>query len=177
MGEMLDTGKRAAGGTLAGGAWLAWGLSAAGAVALPVIAAFILVFAPLLIACGYCIWKGRALRRASPYSRSPLNRGFLVVTLLEAVGAAAVITAAQKLERLDALPDWIGIVIGLHFFGLAKVFDSRVYYVTGIAITVWCLVAWALFHGDLLTIAAGMGTGIILWATSSFNLVRVLAGR
>jgi hypothetical protein len=175
MGELLGTGKRAVGGTLAGGAWLAWGLSAAGTIALPVIVALSLVFTLLLLGCGYCIRKGWRLRSEHPHPRRPLNRGFLFVTVLEAAGAAGVITVAQKLDRLDALPDWIGIVIGLHFFGVAKVFHSRVYYVTGIAITVWCLLAWALFQGDPLTVAAGLGTGAILWATSSFNVMRVLA--
>jgi hypothetical protein len=63
----------------------------------------ILVFALLLITCGHCITKGWRLRKEHPSPRRPLNRGFQVVTVLEAVGTAGVITAAQKLERLNAI--------------------------------------------------------------------------
>lgn len=171
----LDTGKRALGGILAGAAWVAWGLSATRPVAPPLTVAFILTAGLLLISCGYCILKGRSLRKKYPFPRRPLNRGFLLLTVFEAAGVAGVVTAAQKTARLDALPVWIGLVIGLHFFGLAKVFRAPVYYLTGVAITLWCLLSWILFRGNPLTVSAGVGTGVILWATSSFNLVRVLA--
>ena len=153
---------------------MAWGLSVTHPVA-PVTFAFILTAALLLISCGYCILKGRSLRKQYPFPRRPLNRGFLALTICEAAGVAGVVTAAQKTASLDALPVWIGLVIGLHFFGLAKVFRTSVYYVTGVAITLWCLLSWVLFRGNSLTVSAALGTGAILWATSSFNLVRVLA--
>ena len=171
----LDTGKRALVGILAGAAWTAWGLSATHPVAPPLTVAFILTASLLLISCGYCILKGRSLRKKYPFPRRPLNRGFLLLTISEAAAVAGVATAAQKTERLDALPVWIGLVIGLHFFGLAKVFRAPVYNLTGVAITLWCLLSWILFRGNPLTVSAGAGTGAILWATSSFNLARVLA--
>ena len=100
--------------------------------------------------------------------------GFLIVSILEAAGVIGVVLAAQKTQRLDALPDWIGFVVGLHFFGLAKVFGVSIYYVTGVGITLWCVLAWILFHGNPLIVSVGLGVGAILWATSSFNLFRVL---
>ena len=84
-------------------------------------------------------------------------------------------SAAQKWERFDALPDWIGMVIGIHFLALAKVFRVRIYYLTGAAITLWCALAWALLSGAALTVSAGLGVGALLWATSTYNLVHVLA--
>jgi hypothetical protein len=101
-------------------------------------------------------------------------RAFLIVSILEAAGVMGVAVAAQKTGRFDALPDWIGLVIGLHFFGLAKVFGVSIYFVTGVSITLWCVLAWILFHGNPLIVAAGLGVGVILWATSSFNVFRVL---
>ena len=175
--EMLDTGRRALGGILAGGAWVTWGLSVTQRVAPPVTATFILIAALLLVCCGYCILKGRSLQKKHPFPRRPLNRGFLVVTTLEAAGVIGAVIAAQKMARLDALPAWIGFVIGLHFFGLARVFRAPVYNVTGVTITLWCLLSWILFRGNPLAVSAGVGIGAILWATSSFNLLRVLARR
>jgi hypothetical protein len=172
--ETLDTGRRALGGIAAGAAWVTWGLSVTHGVARPVTITLILTASLLLICCGHCIWKGRSLQEKYPSPPRPLNRGFLVVTLLEAAGVFGVVIAAQKTARLDALPDWIGLVIGLHFFGLAKVFRAPVYYVTGVSITLWCLISWLLFRGNALAVSVGCGICAILWATSSFNLLRVL---
>jgi hypothetical protein len=94
-----------------------------------------------------------------------------VVTILEAVGVIGVIFVAQKMGRLEMLPDWIGLVVGLHYFGLGKVFRTSVYYFTGAAITLWCLLSWAVFRGNALAVFVAVGIGAILWATSSFNLL------
>jgi hypothetical protein len=146
-------------------------------VSLAVLIAVILTGAFLLMCCGYCVAKGRTLRREYPLSDRPLNRGFVVVTILEAAGVAGVVIAAQKMGRFDVLPAWIGIVIGLHFLGLARALRAPVYYATGCGITLWCVLAWVLFRGNLLGLAVGVVSGAILWVTSSFNLVKVLARR
>ncbi len=154
---------------------MAWGLGAVRALPVPVRAAFVLAASLLFVCCAYCIVNGRRSlqKKHSSAGQSPM-RGFLIVTILEVAGVIGVAVAAQKTYRLDALSDWIGFVVGLHFFGLAKVFGVSIYYVTGVSITVWCFFAWILFHGNPLIVSAGLGVGVILWATSSFNLFRVL---
>jgi hypothetical protein len=157
---------------------MAWGLIAAGAFTLSVRVAFALAAALLLGGCGYCIVQGRRAfaEKHSPIRRS-LNRGFLLVTMLEGIAAAGVIAAIEKADRPDLLPIGIGLVIGLHFLALAKVFGTPVYYVTGAAIVLWSGVSWVAFRGNSLTVAAGLGIGAILWATSTYNLFGVLAAR
>jgi len=176
--ETLNTGRRALVGVVAGGAWMAWGLGAARAFAVHVLAAFGLAASLLLVCCGYCIVKGsRSLRKKHSSPRYSRTRGFLIITILEAAGVFGVSFAAQKTGRLDALPDWIGLVVGLHFFALARVFRAPIYYMTGVGITLWCVLSCILFHGNLLIISVCFGIGAILWATSSCNLLRVLARR
>ena len=154
---------------------MAWGLAAARAFAVPVLAAFVLGLSLLFAGCAYCIANGhRSLQKRHSDPGQSRRSGFLIVTILEAAGVIGVVVAAQKTGRLDALPDWIGVVVGLHFFGLAKVFGVSIYYVTGVSIALWCVLAWILFHGNPLIVSAGLGVGAILWATSSFNLFRVL---
>ncbi len=170
---MRQTGKRAAIGVVAGGAWIGWAGSATHAFALPVWVVLVLTECTLLAVCAYCIVKGKK----EPKRASGVNRGFLLVLMLEAVGVSAVIGITQRTGRFDVLPDWIGMIIGLHFVALGKVLRTPVYYATGTAITLWCLLAWGFFHGSALTVAAGLGVGAILWATSSFNLLRVLGER
>jgi hypothetical protein len=133
--------------------------------------------AVLLAGSGYCLVKGRALRKAHPFAGGGLNRAFLVVCVLEGVGVGVVIQAAQRLGRMDLLPAGIGMVIGLHFFGLARAFSMPAYYATGVAITLWCVMACVLFRGDALAVGVGVGTGGILWATVAFHLARVLRVR
>lgn len=95
---------------------------------------------------------------------------FLLVVMLEAAGVGGVIAAAQKLGRLEMLPAWIGIVIGLHFLGLANVFRVAAYYVTGVGMTPWCVAVWVSLRGERMDVAACLGIGVILWATAAFNL-------
>lgn len=172
--ELLNAGRRGFAGSLAGGAWLTWALTATSNVPLALRVTLIAYASALLAACAYCVWKGLSLRKPGPAPRRRPNWGFLGVCVLEAAGVAVAINAAQRMNRLDALPDWIGLVIGLHFFGLAKVFRARVYYATGILIILWCLYSWVRFRGDELTVSAGLGVGVILWSACSFNLARAL---
>ncbi len=101
----------------------------------------------------------------------------MTITILEAAGIAGGGFVAQTTGRLDALPVWIGLIVGLHFLPLARIFQAPVYYLTGIGITLWCVFSWVLFQGDQRIIYVCFGVGAILWATSSYNLFRALARR
>ena len=174
--EMLQTGRRGLVGALAGGAWMAWGTISAHSFTPAVIAAFVLAASFLLACCGYCMIQGmRRLRQSGERLRRSFNKGFLLLSILEGAAVGGVIFAAQKLGRLDLLPAWVGIVIGLHFFALARVFRLRRYNVVGLAITAWCVLAWTLFRGESLTVGVGLGVGVILWSATSIFLVRVIA--
>ena len=98
----------------------------------------------------------------------------MIVVMFEALAVGCAIFLAQRLERIDLVPDWIGIAVGLHFFGLAKVFHVGVYVLTGMAITALCVLAWILFRGHALAVSVGLGVGAILWITSCWNLLSVL---
>lgn len=173
---MLNTGRRALVGVVAGGMWIGWGFRTAHAVAILPLATCAVTGSLLLLCCGYCIAKGRKRAKTKPASpRHPRTKAFLIVILLEAAGLIGACFAARQTERLDALPHWVGLVVGMHFLGLAKALQIPIYYVTGVGITLWCFLSWILFHGDTLIIFACFGTGTILWATSSFNLLWIFA--
>jgi hypothetical protein len=141
-----------------------------------VITIFALAVGSLLACCGYCLIRGiLELRQSGERPRRSFNKGFLLLSIAEGAAVGAVIFAAQKLGRLDLLPAWVGIVIGLHFFALARVFRLRRYHVVGAAITAWCVLAWIFFRGDALTVGVGLGVGVILWSATSIFLLRALA--
>ncbi|HUO17995.1 MAG TPA: hypothetical protein VMX38_23675 [Verrucomicrobiae bacterium] len=173
--DMLSTGRRALVGVLAGGAWIAWGLIMARALTPPILTAAILAACLLLVGCGWCIFQGyRSSATGQGSKRGKVNVGFMIVVMFEALAVGCAIFLAQRLERIDLVPDWIGIAVGLHFFGLAKVFHVGVYVLTGMAITAWCVLAWILFRGHALAVSVGLGVGAILWITSCWNLLSVL---
>lgn len=162
--------------TIFGAGWLAWGLSTADAVTPTVAVLFSIVEIVLLGYSVYFIWKGRSLRKKYPSSPSAttrsMNKQFMIVAVLEFAAIAIVVVIASALHRSDLAPVLIAIVVGLHFLPLAKVFRAPIYYVSGIAITLWCVVCWILFRSNALIASTGIGTGIMLWATSAYVLLR-----
>lgn len=162
--------------TMFGAGWLAWGLSMANAFTLTVGVLFSIVEIILLGCSGYFIWKGRSLRKKYPSSPSAatrtMNKQFMIVVVLEFATIAILVVIASALQRPDLAPFLIAVVVGLHFLPLAKVFRSRIYYVLGIAITLWCIACWILFRSNALMASTGIGTGIMLWATSACVLFR-----
>jgi hypothetical protein len=124
----------------------------------------------------YVIRTGRLLRKKYPpgsASGQPrILKPFLLVVLIEAPALSLVSILAHRLHRPDLAPDWYGTVVGLHFLPLAKIFGAPGLAVIGILIALWCLLCWALFRPETLTIAVSIGTGILLWAASASALFR-----
>lgn len=161
--------------SLFGALWLGLGLSAAGAPAIPLEALLAAVFILLLFVSGLSIAKGRALRRLYPApSDDPyavkIRKQFRKIGIFEAAGIVIAIALPQAIHRPYLITDWIAIVVGIHFLPLAPLFGAAVYYVTGIAIILWSVLAWALFAGSAIGILSGIGTGIILWVTAAYVL-------
>lgn len=92
-----------------------------------------------------------------------INRWFGLINLVQ---WALIVAAVFGLGRLG-LGEWIVpaimLVVGIHFFPLAWLFENRMHYVTGLAI-----VAWAIVYPILFSVARGnwigsVGMGVILW--------------
>ncbi|MGO9639968.1 MAG: DUF7010 family protein [Candidatus Acidiferrales bacterium] len=163
-------------GTLFGGGWLMWGLSAAKEFTLP-IGVLVCAAEAFLIACAvYFIRRGRSLRKKypalDPSTARKMNRRFSIILIAEFVGIGFVSFSSFALHRPDLTADWIAIVVGLHFLPLGKLFHNPVYFAAGIAIVLWCLLSWLLFRGNVLTAWAAIGTGTVLWATSVHGFLR-----
>lgn len=129
------------------------------------------------------------LRRAAalagdPASRSARSSGFgreyWIVVAAEVVALVAglvVINAVFGAHGLTA--PWIAVVVGVHFFGLAPLWNAKAYYVvSGVALTLLGLAGFALYAAgaSALTIrlVAGIGAGIYLYLTAAVSLGRGL---
>jgi hypothetical protein len=173
---VLGLGRGGLIGTLFGAGWLSWGLLAANEFTLSV---GVLVWAAeaFLVTCAvYFIRRGRSLRKKYPAlgqsTARRVNRQFSIICIAEFVGIGFVAFSSSALHRPDLTADWIAIVVGVHFLPLGKLFHNPVYFATGIAIVLWCLLCWILFRGNALTVWAATGTGIVLWVTSVRGFLR-----
>ncbi|MFZ0960753.1 MAG: hypothetical protein WAO35_07580 [Terriglobia bacterium] len=161
---------------IAGAGWLAWGLSEARAFNGIVGPALGFTELFLLVGSIYVIRQGRRLRQQYGPVPASMRRAtlkpFLLVLLVEVLAISLVLVLAYRLRRADLGADWCALVVGLHYLPLAKIFRAPILGVLGTLITLWCLLAWALFRPHALLISAAMGTGILLLAACVAGLLR-----
>lgn len=99
-----------------------------------------------------------------------------VVGLWSAIEVAALLVTANVLENIDRgdlMMPLGAIIVGLHFFPLARGIPVRFYHVTGAGLVFAGLVGLLLPAGER-PMSVGIGAALILWGTA---LVFVLRGR
>lgn len=89
---------------------------------------------------------------------------------LEAVGIGIASVLGYALHHTEFIAAGVGIVIGLHFIPLGKIFH-RTYYWVGCVMTIWNVLVVALRFPHPVSYAA-IGTGAILWMTAIHLLIR-----
>ncbi len=129
---------------------------------------------PAAVSVALLLWARRAAGGApSPDSGDHVGR---VVGIWSAIEGVAIFVTANVLVNLhlpDAVMPAIAIIVGLHFFGLAKGIPVRLYYATGAALVAIGAIALAapLWHMPL---ALGVTAAVVLWL-SGVALVRSAA--
>jgi hypothetical protein len=73
-------------------------------------------------------------------------------------------------QRYDLIPYFLGVIIGLHFLPLGKLFKVPLYYWTGAGMVVGVLATLAIPAGYARNIAACGIDGLALWATAAVLL-------
>ncbi len=156
--------------------WLGWAFAVGNMFTLARMFLFYAATLGLLVIAILAIRKGKALRKI--YSAAPdpaarkIAKQFGIVVILEFVGIAFAVLLDIVLHRPDLLAAWIGLVVGIHFLALAKLFNFRTYYWTGIAICFWDILCWVVFRSPAITVWAALGNGIVLWLTAIYAIVR-----
>jgi len=100
--------------------------------------------------------------------------GYAIIVATEGAAISVGGPILGHFHRPELFGQWIGAVVGIHFFPLGKLFKLPLYYWTGAAIA---LAAFGslLVSGTLLSsaICAG-GTGVALWITAVITLSKNL---
>jgi len=157
-----------------GGLWFLLGLAASQRLSLPTACA--LAAGLVALVAGTVLLRRRSAAlpasRLDPEEQRQAGRTFGRVN---AAQWAAIVLIAVVLGRLhlDAYtPAAVTVVVGLHFFPLARLFRSPQHHVTGAALVLWGAVCLLLVPRDVLQSTSAFGTGAILWTAAAVTLVR-----
>jgi hypothetical protein len=117
----------------------------------------------------------RELNAQGPASRDfrlRYGKQFRRISILEGIGCGIVLLLASQSHRMDLLAAGIGVVVGLHFLPLARLFHVQAYYATGVVVVLHNVLSMLLLRGSDITLSAGVGTGVALWITAVYLLYR-----
>jgi hypothetical protein len=157
-----------------GALWFLLGLAASQRLSLPTACALAAGLAAPVAGAVLLRRRSAALpaSRLDPEEQRQAGRTFGRVN---AAQWAAIVLIAVVLGRLhlDAYtPAAVTVVVGLHFFPLARLFRSPQHHVTGAALVLWGAVCLLLVPRDVLQSTSAFGTGAILWTAAAVTLVR-----
>ncbi|MEU0088279.1 hypothetical protein [Streptomyces sp. NPDC006274] len=168
----LTQNLRRRGATVLAAFALVWAFAAGSGIAsMPVAVAVGAVGAVLTGAAVALAFRGAA-GPARRVVRLPekWNRGVGLVNGLEVVAVFAVIATANATGHAELIPPGICLVVGLHFFPLARLFDQWQYTWTGVLLTavavVGAVVAAAGSPGETVRVVVGAGAAVVLWLSS-----------
>jgi hypothetical protein len=103
------------------------------------------------------------------------GRSFGIVVGIEVLlaGPGAWFLASRK--RNELIPPWVAVVVGVHFFPLAPLFNDPMFYVLAVTVTIGALASVPLARSRSLAVSAvtGVVTGSLLLAAALFSLLGV----
>jgi hypothetical protein len=78
----------------------------------------------------------------------------------------------SRVHRYELIPQALGIIIGLHFVPLGKIFHAPIYYVTAAVMVMGSLAVSTIPAGPVHSLVAYGVVGMSLWGTSAAILAR-----
>ena len=101
-----------------------------------------------------------------------ISKPYRIVVTIEWVLCAVAVNWLVHIQRYELIPLYIGVIVGIHFLPLAKIFMNPIYYVTGTVMTLGALAAQLIPAAHVRGIASFVVPGITLWATETVILCR-----
>ena len=105
--------------------------------------------------------------------------GYALIVAIEGAAISVGGPILGHFHRPELYGQWVGAVVGLHFFPLGKLFKVPLYYATGAAISLAAFGSLLVSQSDLSSAITAGGTGMALWITAvvilSKNLERLPA--
>jgi hypothetical protein len=157
-----------------GSAWMFW---AAVFVPNARTAALVLVSVMAILLVGSAASRVRVARRCKNSaadrerwaSTAPL---FWIDTAAEWVLGAGAVVALAHFGRYALIPQFLGVIIGLHFLPLACILRAPRYYIMGTAIILCVLASLLIPQGSIRNVIGCAGIGLPMWTTAVVILSR-----
>jgi hypothetical protein len=158
-----------------GSAWMYWAV-----VFNPTPVWFSIVTVPAVALIAWAFLRVRTVRHlpssAAELEHSRAFRKFFWVDVGIEWGLSGVaVFAFARFGRGDLIPQALGVIIGLHFLALVKIFRAPPYYWTGGIMVVAALGSLLMDPGHMRNIFACVAVGLTLWVTSVAVLCRTSA--
>jgi len=140
----------------------------------------------LLVAALLVVGLVLAVRRGSSVGPAPMS-GFVdqrywLIVALEAValfGGLAVLNGALHGKAVSVA--WVALIVGVHFFGLARIWRMPLYHWLGTAMTVLGLAGFLIYalggSAEIVGLVAGVGSGAALYLAIGVVVGDALLGR
>ena len=140
----------------------------------------------LLVAALLIVGLVLVVRKGSSVTRAPasgfVDRRYWLIVALEAgalFGGLAVVNGV--LHRTAVSVAWVALVVGVHFFGLARIWHMPLYHWLGAAMTVLGLAGFLIYalggSAAIVGLVAGVGSGTALYAAVGVAVGDALLGR
>lgn len=131
-----------------------------------------------IITVALCFGAERQLERAGQLHQRPpepssvaVGRQFRAVLIAENTAVLLAILVLAKMGRRDLIVSAIALIVGIHFFPLARIFGMRLYYASGAAIVGASLLAMRIRVPNLRQGITCAACGLVLWMTSATMLL------
>lgn len=100
--------------------------------------------------------------------------GYALIVAIEGAAISVGGPVLGHFHRPDLFGQWIGAVVGIHFFPLGKLFKLPLYYWTGTAISLAAFGSLLISESSLSSAICAGGTGAALWVTAVVTLSKNL---
>lgn len=134
-----------------------------------------LLVALALVAVVSVVWPIVQLVRARrlPYSTrggqrwSDVSKFYWTLVVIEWGACIVASNWLSRIGRPELISQAVGLIVGLHFLPLAKIFRAPIYNWTAAAMVLGVAASFAVAPGDLRNIVASGVCGLALWATEA----------
>jgi hypothetical protein len=157
-----------------GSAWMYWA-----AVFAPTArgAAFAVVTVMAVLLGGWAVSRVRIARRhedsaADRQRWAAIAVLFWVDTAAEWLLGAGAVIALAHFGRFSLIPQFLGVIMGLHFLPLARLLRAPRYYVMGTAMILCVLASLLAPEGSVRNVIACAGIGLPMWITAVVILLQ-----
>jgi hypothetical protein len=151
--------------------WIVLGLTAAGKINPLLLALLSVVLVALIIASGYIMRRTHGSldrSQANRIEQKKINRRFGLVNFLQWSLIFAAVFGLPRLGLARWIVPAIVLIVGIHFFPLARLFKARMHYVVGAIVVAWAIIYPILFSAGKGDSLGAIGMGVILLVGAAF---------